>query len=103
MGSELKLVTMHSLMAHARRFNDLRERTRMCQSSLARTLRELEELGLVARVVHPKERPVGVEYHLTPMGEGLSRTIEAFERWTREWLPMLQARLGTPLSVEKTP
>ena len=97
LGSELKLLVMHSLMTQGRRFNDLRERSGICQSSLARTLRELEALGIADRVVHPEERPVGVEYRLTPMGEDLSRAIEEFERWTERWTRELEARLGHPL------
>lgn len=94
LGSELKLVTMHSMMAQGRRFNELRELTGICQSSLARTLRELEELGLADRVVHAAERPVGVQYVLTPMGHDLTATIEALERWTQRWLTELQAHTG---------
>ena len=48
-GSELKLVVMHSMMPHGRRFNELRDLTKICQSSLARTLRELEDLGRARR------------------------------------------------------
>ncbi|MBI4416176.1 MAG: helix-turn-helix transcriptional regulator [Euryarchaeota archaeon] len=98
LGSELKLITMHGLMARHRRFNELRELTGLCQSSLARTLRDLEELGLAERVVHPDERPVAVEYRLTPMGQDLSLAIEAFERWTERWMAELEARLGKQLA-----
>jgi len=98
LGSELKLVTMHSLMAQGRRFNELRELTGICQSSLARTVRELEELGVVARVVRTEERPVGVEYRLTPMGEDLGVAIEAIERWTERWLNDLRARVDLELA-----
>lgn len=98
LGSELKLVTMHGLMAHGRRFNELRELTEICQSSLARTLRELEELGLAERVVLPDEHPVGVEYRLTPMGQDLSAVIEGFERWTHRWLRDLEARMGARIA-----
>ncbi|HKZ63276.1 MAG TPA: helix-turn-helix domain-containing protein [Thermoplasmata archaeon] len=94
LASELKLATMHSLMAHGRRFNELRELTGICQSSLARTVRELEELGLLQRLVHADERPIGVEYRLTPMGAGMSLAIEAFERWTEQWMPILRVRMA---------
>ena len=100
LASELKLMTMHSLMAHGRRFNELRELTGICQSSLARTVKELEELGLLERRVQADERPVGVEYRLTPMGEGMSLAIEAFERWTEQWMPILQARIARILPEE---
>lgn len=92
-GSELKLVVMHGLMSHGRRFNELRELTEVCQSSLTRTLRELEGLGLAERIVHADERPLSVEYRLTPMGQDLSVAIEAFERWTEKWWPQIQAHV----------
>jgi DNA-binding HxlR family transcriptional regulator len=95
-GSELKLLTLHSLMGRGRRFNELRELTRICQSSLARTLRELEDLGIAERVVHTDERPVAVEYRLTPMGKDLGRAIAAFEQWTERWTEALQAYVGRP-------
>ena len=98
LGSELKLIAMHGMMAQSRRFNELRELTGICQSSLARTLKELEELGIAERVVHTGERPVGVEYRLTPMGQDLSVAIEAFERWTQRWLAQLEARMGRPFA-----
>ena len=98
LASELKLVTMHSLMTRGRRFNELRELTGICQSSLARTLRNLEELGLAERVVHATERPVGVEYRLTPMGRDLTAAIEAFEHWTQRWLTELQAHTAIRLT-----
>ena len=96
--SELKLLAMHGLMGRGRRFNELRELTGICQSSLARTLRELEELGIAERVVHPDERPVGVEYRLTPMGKDLGLAIEAFERWTDRWMEQLAAHVGRPFA-----
>ncbi len=98
LASELKLVTMHSMMTQGRRFNELRELTGICQSSLARTVRELEDLGLAERVVHSLDRPVGVEYRLTPMGQDLTTAIEAFERWTQRWLTELQTRTGIQLA-----
>jgi len=90
-GSELKLVVMHGLMSQSRRFNELRELTDVCQSSLTRTLRELVELGLAERLVRADERPVAVEYRLTPMGQDLSVAIEAFERWTERWWHALES------------
>ena len=96
--SELKLLTMHGLMGRGRRFNELREVTGICQSSLARTLRELEELGIAERVVHADERPMGVEYRLTAMGKDLGLAIAAFEHWTDRWMEQLQAHMGRPFA-----
>ncbi len=98
LGSELKLVTMHSMMRQGRRFNELRELTGICQSSLARTLKELEELGIAERVVLSDERPVGVSYRLTPMGTDLSVAIEAVERWTDRWFAELKTRVDLEIA-----
>ena len=98
LASELKLLTMHGLMGHGRRFNELREVTGICQSSLARTLRELEELGIAERVVHPEERPVGVEYRLTAMGKDFGLAIAAFEQWTDRWMQELSTRMRRPFA-----
>lgn len=98
LASELKLLTMHGLIGRSRRFNELREVTGICQSSLVRTLRELEELGIVERVVHLDEPPVGIEYRLTLMGKDLGVAIEAFEQWTERWMEALSARMRKPLA-----
>lgn len=84
-GSELKLSVLHSLMAGPKRFNELRLMTGMCQSSLAKTLKELEESGLAERQVI-LERPVAVEYHLSQMGQDLSDAIRGLERWATRWV-----------------
>lgn len=98
LASELKLLTMHGLMGRDRRFNELREVTGICQSSLVRTLRELEELGIAERVVHTDERPVGVEYRLTAMGKDLGLAIAALEQWTERWMEELSAHMGKPFA-----
>src|SRR5207247_9840140 len=66
-GSELKLTVLHSLLSGPKRFNELRVATDMCQSSLAKTLKELEEAGIAERKVH-LDRPVAVEYRQSPKG-----------------------------------
>ncbi len=84
-GSELKLTVLHGLLGGPRRFNDLRDSTGICQSSLAKTLRELEGGGLCERHVGDGHPP-GVEYILTEKGEDLQAAIEGIEVWTRRWL-----------------
>ena len=84
-GSELKLTVLHGLLGGPRRFNDLRDSTGICQSSLAKTLRELEEGGLCERHVG-NGHPPGVEYVLTEKGEDLQAAIAGIEAWTRRWL-----------------
>ena len=90
-GSELKLTVLHSLLSGPKRFNELRAATGMCQSSLTKTLKELEEAGIAERKVH-LERPVAVEYRLSPMGAGLFEAIREFERWASRWVVDGRAR-----------
>ncbi len=90
-GSELKLSVLHSLMSGPRRFNELRASTGICQSSLAKTLKELEEAGITERQVI-LERPVAVEYHLTAMGQDLSDALRGLERWANRWVSAEHSR-----------
>lgn len=84
-GSELKLSVLHALLGGPRRFNELREATGLCQSSLARTLKELEDAGIALRRVLA-DRPVTIEYRLSTMGQDLYDAIRALERWATRWV-----------------
>lgn len=84
-GSELKLSVLHSLMSGPKRFNELRGSTGLCQSSLAKTLKELEESGLAERRIM-MDRPLAVEYNLSEMGEDLSDALRGLERWATKWV-----------------
>lgn len=84
-GSELKLTVLHSLLSGPKRFNELRLATGMCQSSLAKTLKELEEVGIAERNVHV-DRPLAVEYHLSPKGQDLFQAIRDLEQWATRWV-----------------
>jgi DNA-binding HxlR family transcriptional regulator len=89
-GSELKLTVLHSLLSGPKRFNELREATGICQSSLAKTLKELEEVGIAERKV--LDRPVAVEYRLSPKGQDLFSAIRELEAWTARWVLVSGAR-----------
>ena len=52
---------------------------------LSERLQELEQEGIVARVVFP-ETPVRVEYSLTEKGRALATPIEAIGSWAHDWL-----------------
>src|SRR2546428_13760614 len=67
-GSELKLTVLHSLLSGPKRFNELRVATGICQSSLAKTLKEFEEVGIAERKVH-LDRPGAGEYPPSAKGE----------------------------------
>jgi DNA-binding HxlR family transcriptional regulator len=84
-GSELKLTVLHSLLSGPKRFNELRVMTGICQSSLAKTLKELEEVGIAERKVH-LDRPLAVEYRLSPKGQGLFEAIRELEAWATRWV-----------------
>lgn len=90
-GSELKLTVLHSLLSGPKRFNELRVATGICQSSLAKTLKELEEVGIAERKVH-LDRPVAVEYRLSPKGQDLFVAIRDLEEWARRWVLASGAR-----------
>jgi DNA-binding HxlR family transcriptional regulator len=84
-GSELKLTVLHSLLSGPKRFNELRVATGICQSSLTKTLKELEEVGIAERKVH-LDRPVAVEYRLSPKGQDLFEAIRDLEVWAARWV-----------------
>jgi DNA-binding HxlR family transcriptional regulator len=84
-GSELKLSVLHSLMGGPKRFNELRISTGMCQSSLAKTLKDLEDVGVAERKV-AFDRPLAVEYHLSAMGLDLTDAIRSLEIWAHKWV-----------------
>jgi DNA-binding HxlR family transcriptional regulator len=60
------------------------------QKMLAQTLRDLERNGLVLRQDFHTARPC-VEYRLSPLGESLSETLTALDRWAEHNFPALDA------------
>lgn len=73
------------IVAHLRggtmRFSEIKRSVDgISQRMLTLTLRNLERDGLVTRVVYP-EVPPRVEYTLTPLGQTLTRPIEALWDW----------------------
>ena len=52
---------------------------------LSERLRELEQEGMVARIVIP-ETPVRVEYALTKKGRALATAIDAIAAWAEKWV-----------------
>jgi len=90
-GSELKLTVLHTLLAGPKRFNELRVATGICQSSLAKTLKEFEEVGIAERKVH-LDRPLAVEYRLSPKGLDLFEAIRDLEAWATRWVMVAGAR-----------
>ncbi|WP_151730104.1 winged helix-turn-helix transcriptional regulator [Thermogemmatispora aurantia] len=54
---------------------------------LSERLRELEQEGLVERVVYP-QIPVRVEYQLTEKGRALQPVIDAIHAWAEQWIEL---------------
>jgi DNA-binding HxlR family transcriptional regulator len=75
-----------ALCRQPRRFNELkRELGGVTQKSLAQALRRLERNGLVERRVL-EQRPVAVEYRITPLGRTLDEPFSILHAWTVEHL-----------------
>ena len=52
---------------------------------LSERLKELDQEGLVERVVIP-ETPVRIEYHLTSKGQDLDSVMDAISFWAERWV-----------------
>ncbi|MFV2111950.1 winged helix-turn-helix transcriptional regulator [Micromonospora sp. LOL_025] len=90
------------LEAGPRRFSELRVPLRgITAKVLTRSLRTLEEDGLVGRTVHTGSVR-RVEYALTPLGRSLLGPMDVACKWTRRhWDELLDAREGvTPGAPE---
>lgn len=69
----------------------------LSRKMLTQTLRELEEIGAVARTVHPTVPP-GVDYALTPLGLRLVEPIELVYEWGRRNANVLDTLPPRPTS-----
>ncbi|MEM7459488.1 MAG: helix-turn-helix domain-containing protein [Pseudomonadota bacterium] len=73
------------------RFGELRKRLDgISQKMLSQTLRNLERDGLVSREVFD-ERPLRVEYSLTPIGDSLVPLVTALKAWAQDRLQVIEA------------
>lgn len=79
-------VIIYMLLHKPHRFNELLTSIPgISDRLLTERLRELEENGLVERVVIP-ESPVRVEYRLTEAGRAAQEIVIATYRWANAWL-----------------
>lgn len=80
-GGRWKVLVIHHLLEGTKRFGEL---TRLLKGVSARTLtrqlRELEDSGVIHRVVH-QQIPPKVEYSLTPLGWKLEPILLAMHDW----------------------
>ena len=71
----------------------------LSDTMLAQRLRTMEAEGLIARRVIPST-PVGVEYHLTPMGRELEPALTALIQWSHTWIPLPESAGSGPVEEQ---
>jgi DNA-binding HxlR family transcriptional regulator len=85
-GGKWKGMLLYHLMDGVQRFGALkRGLPTITQRMLTKQLRELEQAGLVNRVVYA-EVPPRVEYSLTPLGHSLKTIVAALKGWGEGYL-----------------
>lgn len=78
------VILFHLFGGKILRFSDLeRAIPGVSQKMLTQQLRQLEEHGIVARVVHA-EVPPRVEYHLTEWGQTLCPALDELLTWSEQ-------------------
>jgi DNA-binding HxlR family transcriptional regulator len=87
LGDRWSLVILREIFVHGSRgFNALVESLPgISRSVLARRLRKLEIMGLIAR--EPSARPGRSPYRMAPAGEQLVPTLLSFAAWADRWVP----------------
>ena len=79
---------LDSLLGGPRRFCELTAAVDgLSDRVLSDRLRELEDEGIVERVVYP-QIPVRVEYRLTEKGYDLKPVVQAMHTWAETWIPL---------------
>lgn len=76
---------LRALLSGETRFSDIAHAIPgLSDRLLSERLKELENEGVVTRVVYP-ETPVRIEYHLTEKGQDLSLVVKAISDWSTKW------------------
>jgi DNA-binding HxlR family transcriptional regulator len=80
---------LDTLMEGPRRFCELTAAVEgLSDRVLSDRLRELEQEGIVERIVYP-QIPVRVEYRLTEKGRALKPVVDAIHKWAERWIELL--------------
>ena len=83
-GGKWKAVILLHLI-EKKRYNELRKELPMVtERTISLQLKELEEDGLITRIVHTSKPPLKVEYELTAFGKTLIPLLNAIADWGKE-------------------
>lgn len=86
-GGKWKPIILYLISMEVNRFGVLqRAITGISKQMLTKQLRELEEDGILERVIYP-EIPPRVEYFITKKGESLFPIITSMSEWGRSHMP----------------
>jgi DNA-binding HxlR family transcriptional regulator len=89
-GQKWTVLTMVALQGTPLRFGDIRRRLQgVSQKMLTQTLRAMERDGLIEREVYD-ERPLRVEYALTPLARTLLPLIVSLKQWAERSLKTIE-------------
>ena len=98
-GGKYKVLIIHELIGKTLRFSELQRLLPIATPRmLSRQLKELEEDGIINRVLYPVVPPK-TEYSLTVLGESLIPIIGALSQWGKDYY---HGR-GLPYPGEDTP
>jgi DNA-binding HxlR family transcriptional regulator len=85
-GGKWKMLIVYLIMNDINRFGKLNMMLKdISKQMLTTQLRELEQDGLIDRVIYP-EIPPRVEYFLTPKGKALIPIMDALKVWADDFL-----------------
>jgi DNA-binding HxlR family transcriptional regulator len=103
-GSEWRILISYYLLDNPLRFNDLLRKGKpddLNARTLSRTLKYLQNMGIVERTVVGTE-PFSVVYSLTERGRDLGDILSPYRRWGEKWTPSIVHPLPYP-KVRATP
>jgi DNA-binding HxlR family transcriptional regulator len=103
-GGRWKPAILFTLLKCRMRYNELRKSIEgVSERMLVAQLRELEQDGLVKRIIYP-EVPPRVEYELTEMGKDTAPMLRQMSAWGNRHRIIQQASnvRGTAKSIEKS-
>ncbi len=90
-GQKWTVLAMVALQGAPMRFGDIRRRLEgISQKMLTQTLRAMERDGLIERSVYD-EKPLRVEYTLSPLARGLLPIVLALKQWAEDSLSVIES------------